>query len=50
MNQFDTVEILIVEDNPYDAELTVRLNKYLQIKYANIAKLPICGLDEELHI
>ncbi len=27
MNQFDAVEILIVEDNPNDAELTVRVLK-----------------------
>lgn len=27
MNHLDTVEILLVEDNPHDAELTVRALK-----------------------
>jgi len=35
-----------VEDNPQDAEMTFTTNKYLQMKYANIAKLPICAVDE----
>ena len=43
MNQFDAVEILIVEDNPTDAELTVRA-----LKEQNLAnQLFVAGDGEE---
>lgn len=33
MNHFDLIDILIVEDNPYDAELTVRTLKKQNLSY-----------------
>jgi two-component system, response regulator len=41
MNQFDAIEILIVDDNPNDAELTVRA-----LKEQNLAnQLFVAGSD-----